>query len=355
MAEPAPAETTGTGAGSPTTMPSEAMPADAGLAARILVVVPTLNEAAGIEACLASLMTPGTEGVAFVVSDGGSTDGTRNIVARLADARANLSLAQNPRRVQAAAVNAAARGTDRALLVRCDAHATYPEGYVLGVARAMQRTGAASLVVSMDTAARAGAGLFERANALAVGTPLGTGGSAHRGGRRSGWTDHGHHAGLDRAALLAVGGYDETLPANEDAELDTRLARAGRGVWLEASLRPTYHPRSTARALLRQYARYGEGRALHARRHAVPLRLRQRAPALLGPVLLGSLIAGAFVPPLLLVPSAYACALLAASVALAVQRRDPAGLLAWAPLGIMHLAWSFGYWRGVLRRGVPRR
>ena len=331
--------------------PDIATPLVAALAERVLVVVPTLNEADGIEACLASLMTDGTEAASFVVADGGSADGTPDIVQRLARTRPNLSLMRNERRVQAAAVNDAARAApaSRDLLVRCDAHATYPDGYVLGVAAATERTGAASLVVAMDTRPRPGAGAFERANALAVSSLLGTGGSAHRGGQRSGWVDHGHHAGLRRDALLAVGGYDEGLPANEDAELDTRLARAGGGVWLEASLRPTYHPRRTPAALWRQYARYGEGRAIHARRHETGLRPRQLAPALLAPGLAASLASGFVFPPALLLPLAYLLVLTVASVWLAVRSRDAAGLLAGAALGIMHVAWSVGFWRGRLR------
>lgn len=332
----------------PASTPTEADP----LGARIVAVIPTLNEASGIEDCLRSLMGRGTEAVRFVVSDGGSADGTRAIVRTLASEHRNLSLVRNDRRTQAAAVNDVARGApfDRDLIVRCDAHATYPPGYVLGVTRSLLARDAVSLVVAMDTAARPGAGAFERANALAIATRLGTGGSAHRGGQRSGPVDHGHHAGLRRSAFLEVGGYDEALPANEDAELDTRLARAGGVIWLDAGLRPVYHPRRTPGALWRQYARYGAGRARHARRHAVRLRARQVLPALLAPTLGAGLALGVFFPPALLVPGSYLAVLTAASVLIAARARDAAGLLSGAALGIMHLGWSVGFWRGVLGR-----
>ena len=322
-----------------------------GLGPRLLVVVPTLNEADGIEACLASLMAgPGLDAARFVVADGGSTDGTAEIVARLAGGDDRLSLMRNDRRVQAAAVNDAARAADpsRDLIVRCDAHALYPPGYVLGVARALLDRQAAGLVVAMDTAPRPGAGCFEVANALAQSSGLGTGGSAHRGGQRSGWVDHGHHAGLRRDAFLAAGGYDETLPANEDAELDTRLARAGGRIWLEAGLRPTYHPRRTPGGLFRQYARFGEGRARHARRHGVPLRWRQRLPAALAPALVCASALGAVWPPAWIVTAGYAGALAGASLWLAARRGTPCGLLSGLALGTMHLAWSAGFWRGAM-------
>ena len=51
------------------------------LADRILVVIPTLNEAAHIENCLRSLLSgPDLAGVECIVADGGSSDGTSSVV-----------------------------------------------------------------------------------------------------------------------------------------------------------------------------------------------------------------------------------------------------------------------------------
>ncbi|HEX9182453.1 MAG TPA: TIGR04283 family arsenosugar biosynthesis glycosyltransferase [Burkholderiales bacterium] len=53
--------------------------------ARLSVVVPTLNEAAGIEACLAALAPLRARGHEVIVADGGSRDGTARLAAPLAD------------------------------------------------------------------------------------------------------------------------------------------------------------------------------------------------------------------------------------------------------------------------------
>ena len=55
------------------------------VAQRLSVVVPTLNEAAGIEACLAALAPLRAHGHEVIVADGGSTDGTARLAAPLAD------------------------------------------------------------------------------------------------------------------------------------------------------------------------------------------------------------------------------------------------------------------------------
>ena len=317
-------------------------------AERALVVVPTLNEAAGIEACLESLLEGSR--VPVLVSDGGSEDGTRALVAAMAARHPRLSLTGNPGRRQAAAVNAAARGAEgRWALVRCDAHALYPPGFAEGVLAAMAARGADGLAVPMDAEARPGAGAFARAVAMAVDTPLGSGGSAHRGGTRSGWVDHGHHAGLRLEPFLALGGYDETLIANEDAEYDTRLARAGGRVWLEASLRIRYFVRERPGALWRQYHAYGRGRAAHVARHRARMRPRQLAPAVHVLGLAGALMLAPFWAPALLYPFVYAALLAVASLVFAARSRDAAGLLCGAALCVMHVAWGTGFWRGRLR------
>ena len=53
--------------------------------ARLSIVVPTLNEAAGIERCLAALAPLRARGHEVIVADGGSTDGTAALAAPLAD------------------------------------------------------------------------------------------------------------------------------------------------------------------------------------------------------------------------------------------------------------------------------
>jgi rSAM/selenodomain-associated transferase 2 len=52
---------------------------------RLSVVVPTLNEAAGIEACLAALAPLRERGHEVIVADGRSSDGTARLAAPLAD------------------------------------------------------------------------------------------------------------------------------------------------------------------------------------------------------------------------------------------------------------------------------
>ena len=316
----------------------------------VLVVIPTLNEAAHIDACVRSLMAGDDRLglVDLVVADGGSRDHTRSIIAELRRDFPNLRLIDNPQRLQSAAVNLAAKqaGAGRHILVRCDAHSIYPPGYIMQVADSLKRRSVASVVTPMDAV---GKSCFQKANAWIVDTPLGSGGSAHRGGRKSMFVDHGHHAGFDLKTFLHVGGYDETFSHNEDAEFDTRLRQAGGRIFLDADIRLAYMPRSTVGALAKQYFNYGKGRARTLLKHGEKPRLRQLIP----PATLVACILGFGLAPLtlwsLILPAGYFAALVLASLAVAVKHKSPCGLLAGLASATMHMSWSAGLFRQLLK------
>ncbi|WP_405117509.1 glycosyltransferase family 2 protein (plasmid) [Phaeobacter sp. BS23] len=229
---------------------------------RILVVIPTLNEAKAILPCFESLLRDpllrDPARATLVVADGGSTDGTQDIVRRYAETSPiRIHLLHNPDRIQSAGINRAVaeHGDGFDLLLRCDAHAIYPTDYATALLAAFRLAeDAVSVVVAMDSQ---GTSSFGRAAAWVVDTPLGSGGAAHRGGRASAYVDHGHHALMDLTWFRKVGGYDAAFSHNEDAELDWRLRAAGGRIWLAGDVRLGYVMRSTPAALWRQYQNYG--------------------------------------------------------------------------------------------------
>ena len=314
-------------------------------AQKVLVAVPTLNEADHIADCLASLFAdPWMSKVRVVVADGGSKDETRNIVRGLQKRYPSLQLIENPKRLQSAAINAVADecATDETeILVRCDAHAVYPEGYVRAIATSLEaRPDAASVVTPMDAR---GSECFQSAAAWVVDTPLGSGGSAHRGGQRSAWVDHGHHAGFRLDWFRRIGGYDESFSHNEDAEFDFRLAQAGGRIWLDAEVRMDYRMRSTPQALARQYWNYGQGRARTLYKHRMRPRLRQIIPVLNLIFQTLAVLLIPFFPIAALLPASYVFALAAVSVFGVLRLHSLCGIWAGAALFIMHMAWGAGF------------
>lgn len=319
----------------------------------ILVAIPTLNEAAHIERTL-GMLCEGVEAlrrVRFVVADGGSTDGTRAIVSRYAREHPNVRLIDNPAKVQSAAVNQAVElcaGTETRVLVRCDAHATYPTAYVLKVARSLVGRDAAALSTVMDSI---GTTCFQRGTAWAIDTVIGSGGSRHRAGLRSGYVDHGHHAGFRLDTWRRVGGYAADFATNEDAELDHRIRKVGERIWLDAEIRIGYVVRSTLAGLARQYWRYGRGRARTTIRHRLRPRLRQVIPVLVLVANAIALLAAPLAYALLAVPLAYAALVSAVGFVLALRHRSLCGLWAAPALCAIHHAWGAGFlWQAAAKQ-----
>lgn len=99
-----------------------------------------------------------------------------------------------------------------------------------------------------------------------------------------------------RSALEEVGGFDEDLPVGEDVDLVWRLAAAGHGIRYEPAVRATHPCRPSAQAWLRQRFRYGTAAADLAQRHGAavsPLHVSGWSAAAWGLVGLGHPLAGA--------------------------------------------------------------
>jgi succinoglycan biosynthesis protein ExoA len=309
---------------------------------RTIVVVPALNEELYIRNCLHSLLVqePPIDAV-IVVADGGSTDSTCDIVREISRVHPQISLWNNPSRLQSAAVNMVAREAkdEFDVLIRVDAHAGYPPHFISSLHEAYQQSGAASVVVPMIAK---GKSCLQRAIAAAQNSILGNGGSLHRRVDRSRFVDHGHHALLDLATFLSLGGYDEGFSHNEDAELDRRIVANGARIWLCAEAAIEYYPRTSLRALSAQYARHGRGRARTLIKHHQSPKLRQIAPGLILAGLLGSIALSAVDPRIGLLACAYALLCLAYGIALGVQQRDRCVTLSGVAAMVMHVSWGFG-------------
>jgi succinoglycan biosynthesis protein ExoA len=325
------------------TVRTDAQKQDA-LARPVPIVIPTLNEAAHIRHVIKSLDDQGDgRRYRFIVVDGGSSDDTVGIALSLRHEGHLIEVLHEPRKIQSAGVNRAAkslRSADDPVFVRCDAHGSYPPGYVQQLLAKIEETKADSIVVPIDSVGR---NYKQQAIAWVSNGPIGSGGSRHRAGRRSGWINHGHHAAFRTERFVTLGGYDDAFTPNEDAEYDARLTAAGGRIYLDATVRMVYFPRSTFMSLAAQYYRYGKARARTVVARPQTLRLRQVAVP--GNLLL--VCAGGAGWPVaiefLTWPALYTGALVTTSFFYMAAKRSAVGLLTGVAALTMHSAWGFGF------------
>jgi succinoglycan biosynthesis protein ExoA len=337
---------------------------DAGAAPLVAAVVAVLNEARHLPQLLTRLLAQDypAERLEVIVADGGSADGSPEIVADFAAAASDASAQgapavrirtiQNPHRVPAGGFNRAIEITDSDIIVLIGGHMSLPEDYVSSVVRALLDSGAACAGGRIDTKGVSPQG---QANAVALSSRIGVGGARFRTATAEPqFVDTVAFGAYWRADLQEVGGFDLDLVGAEDDEMSLRLLRAGKRIWLDPSIVTTYYCREDLRGLFRQYRSYGQGKARVVRKHRRAPSLRALVPPTFVVCLGASLIASPLnAVPVLLVAGPYIAAVGAASVRMA-KTRAVSPIRVAAAVATMHVSYGVGFLGGIVtRRTAP--
>lgn len=307
----------------------------------VSVIIPARDAAAYVHEAVSSALRQ--NGVAEVVVAAADPE-TRATVEALGDDR--IVVVDNPDGFTPAALNRAVQASKGEVIVRCDAQAVLPPGFVDRVVDTMQRTGAVNVGGRQVPRGRT---FFERAVALAMVSPLGAGDARYRIGGEEGPVDTVYLGAFHRPALEQAGGFDETLRRNQDYELNWRLRRAGGRVWFDPQLGVEYRPRGSVRQLWRQYFEYGYWKLVVLRRHPGSLRWRQLAsPALVAGLMASAAVAAIDWRPAMLVPGVYVSSTLGTALWDGLRSHDGAALLEPIALWTMHVGWGAGFMTALL-------
>ena len=319
--------------------------------------MPVRNEEPHLEAAVGRVLAQGYGGeLEVVIAVGPSSDRTREIADSLAAADDRIVVVDNPTGFTPAGLNLAIEAASHEIIVRVDGHAELCPGYITTAVETLRATGAANVGGLMDAQGRTP---FEQAVAAAYNSHLGLGGGGfHLAATPAGPADTVFLGVFRRDALKEVGGFDESLHRAQDWELNYRLRRAGHLVWFTPELRVVYRPRSSLRALAKQFHLTGRWRREVIRRHPDTASRRYLAPpaAVLGTgVGLGAGMTGVWLRrPWLAVMLVFPVLYLGFLVFATLTMRDvPAAARLRLPvvLATMHLAWGTGFLRGLPRRG----
>jgi len=306
----------------------------------ISVILPVLNEQSHLESSVRSILSQDYKGpIEVILAIGPSKDKTLEIAERLASSDSRVVLVENPTGKTAAGLNLALKKTMNPVVVRVDAHAEIPENYLSLIVEVLNKTGAVNVGGVM---AAVGKTIFEKSVAGAMRSAFGVGASRFHTGGEAGPVDTVYLGAFRRDALIAIGGFDERFTRAQDWELNFRLRENGGVIYFDPRLHVTYRPRSTVRALAKQYFEYGRWRRVVSRRHKGTINYRYLAPpvALLGFV--ASLVLGLLLSPILFIPAAiYAVFVLGASVKISSSLSEFFLLLLVLPT--MHFAWGAGF------------
>lgn len=318
----------------------------------VAVVMPVVNEERHLRSSVARTLDQDYSGrIDVVLAVGPSRDRTREVADALAREDGRVHVVDNPTGRTPAGLNRAIAAVDSDVVVRVDGHAMVPRDYVRIGVETLVRTGADNVGGIM---AAEGGTDTERAVATAMRSRFGVGDASFHVGGEEGPALTVYLGCFRRSALARVGGYDESMVRAQDWELNLRIRETGGVVWFTPELAVTYRPRSTLRALARQYFDYGRWRREVVQRHPNTVSVRYlAAPVTVAAIGLGGVVAiagaatgrGALVAAGLAPIAVYALGTVVASVT--------SGTHDWRTLirlpgvfATMHGAWGIGFLRG---------
>jgi len=242
----------------------------------VSVIVPMYDEKGAIEECLDGFgaQTYPLDRLEVLVVDGGSSDGSREIVESRSAVRPWLRVVDNPARRIPIACNlgiAAARGD---VVCFFSSHGVPTPTYVERTVAVLMETGAAGVG---GTYAHEGQDPVSRAIGLAMASPFGMA-SPHRFATARREVDTISHPAYRIDAVRAVGGFDDTLQRNEDYDLNWRIRQRGGRIVFDPSIRSAYRPRRSLVALTRQFWWYGWWKARVVAKDRGALKVRHLVP-----------------------------------------------------------------------------
>ncbi len=331
---------------------AETIPSDMEHLPFVSVVMPVRQEARHIRASLRAVLAQDypAERMEILLSDGMSSDGTRDLILEEAAQGARVRMIDNPMRIVPAGLNEAIRRASGEIIVRIDGHTIVPCDYVRCCVEELLRTGADNVGGRMVGTA---SGCLDRSVALATQSRFGVGDSRFHYSDRQEWTDTVYLGTWRRALFATLGLFDEELVRDQDDEFNYRIRERGGRILLSPRIRSQYAVRSTLRSLARQYFQYGYWKVRVLQKHPRQMRLRQFVPpSFVLALAIGAVtapwfpLAGYFLAGLLMV---YLAADLAASGRIAGHHGWRYAIALPVVFPTLHLSYGLGFLLGLVR------
>jgi succinoglycan biosynthesis protein ExoA len=242
----------------------------------ISIILPIRNEVLFINKTLLSILSQSYSGeIEILISDGMSTDGTREIVKDFQLENSFIQLIDNPEKIVSTGFNRALSVAKGNIIIRVDGHTTIDKDYLIKSVSNLinKKCDCTGGLIKSD-----GDSIIAKNITFATRSKFGIGNSKFHYSNEPCWTDTVYLGAYKREVFDEIGGYDEDLNRNQDDEFNFRLIQNGGNIWLDPSIKSSYVARNSLSGLFKQYFQYGfykvrvmqKRRGFASWRHLVP-------------------------------------------------------------------------------------
>lgn len=243
----------------------------------ISIILPIRSEVQGIEKTIQSIISQTLDkDYEIIITDGMSTDGTREIIKELVRENPKIHLIDNPAKIVSTGFNRALNESKGDIIIRVDGHCEIAPEYIQKCLECLEKINADCVGGATEHVAL---GLVGKSIKLAQSSFFGVGGVSFRKKVEEGeYVDTLAFGAYKREVFNQLGGYDEELVRNQDDEFNFRMIQNDMKIWLDPSIKSTYTQRNSFIGLFKQYFQYGfykirvmqKRRGIASWRHLVP-------------------------------------------------------------------------------------
>ncbi|MHB8579646.1 MAG: glycosyltransferase family 2 protein [Ignavibacteriaceae bacterium] len=243
----------------------------------ISAICPTYNEANYIKDIIEFFISSKPLDKELLIIDGGSSDGTLEIVKELLNYHQNIFLIDNPGKFVPFALNIGIQKAKGDIIVRLDAHTKYSPDYFEKIIESFTKTNADIVGGPYLTIYKTD---FQNAVSKAISNPFGIGDSKAHDSNYEGYVDSVPYGAFKKKIFNETGLFDERLIRNQDDEFNYRANSLGKKVYLNPAIKLWYYPRDRFWGLFNQYFQYGFYKPLVLKKINSGIKARHLIPAL---------------------------------------------------------------------------
>lgn len=328
----------------------------------ISVICPIYNESNYIASCIDSILAQDypREKMEVLLIDGMSKDNTREIVNTYTDRYPFIKLLDNHGKIVPYALNIGVKASKGEIIIRLDAHCTYPANYFsvlveqLIILKADNVGGVLRTLPAKNT-------ILCKSIAIGSSHRFGIGNSLHKLGAKKIVSTEVVPFGCFRRSLFdRIGYFNADLVRNQDDEFNGRIIKNGGSIYLIPSVVVDYFVRDKVSKMAKMFFQYGLFKPLVSKKLGSPATIRQFFPFLFVSGLILGTVLGFFYNPIfwatIMMIISYLALSLYFSIIETIKQKD-ISLLFFIPLIflIIHVSYGWGYIIGIVMFIVLRR